>query len=131
MLTPVEAAAADDEPLLAHVVEIRARNLMWGLVRDDDGLEANRAGLERIGDAAGGRAAGSTRRCCDPHRPAGRRVGGARRDRRRRAPAGTIATGYRRGAGAGRHGAGRDGWRRRPRSAMAGRWSPGAGRHAG
>jgi DNA-binding CsgD family transcriptional regulator len=48
LLTPVEAAAADDDPLLAHVVEIRARNLMWGLGRDDDGLAVNAVGQRRV-----------------------------------------------------------------------------------
>jgi DNA-binding NarL/FixJ family response regulator len=48
LLTPVEAAAADDDPLLAHVVEIRARNLMWGLGRDDEGLAVNAAGQRRV-----------------------------------------------------------------------------------
>ena len=37
-----EAAASDDDPELVHVVEIRARNLMWGLRPRDEALAVNR-----------------------------------------------------------------------------------------
>ena len=54
VLTEAERAAwTESEELLVQIVEIRSRNLMWGLFRDDDALEANRIALERIGDAAG------------------------------------------------------------------------------
>jgi DNA-binding CsgD family transcriptional regulator len=41
VLHGAEAVADDDDPLLAPLVEILARNLMWGLRRDDDALAAN------------------------------------------------------------------------------------------
>jgi DNA-binding CsgD family transcriptional regulator len=51
VLTAAEAAATDDDPLLMHVVAIRARNLMWGLLRDDAALAVNVAARTRVRDA--------------------------------------------------------------------------------
>jgi DNA-binding CsgD family transcriptional regulator len=50
VLSAAEAAAADDDPLLVHVVEIRARNLMWGLHRNDEALAVNAGARRRAGD---------------------------------------------------------------------------------
>ncbi len=47
-----EEVADDDDPLLAPVVEMLARNLMWGLRRDDDTLEANGRARHRASDPA-------------------------------------------------------------------------------
>ena len=41
------AVTADDDPLLVHIVEIRSRNLMWGLFRGDDALAANGLACDR------------------------------------------------------------------------------------
>jgi DNA-binding CsgD family transcriptional regulator len=51
VLSAAEAAAADDDPLLVPVVEIRARNLMWGLHRNDEALAVNTDARRRAGDS--------------------------------------------------------------------------------
>ena len=53
VLAAASASAADGDPLLVHIVEIRARNLMWGLFRADDALEVARLACARISDPAG------------------------------------------------------------------------------
>jgi DNA-binding CsgD family transcriptional regulator len=53
ILRQAEEVVADDDPLLAPLIEILARNLMWGLRRDDDALAANgRARHRPLGPAA-------------------------------------------------------------------------------
>jgi DNA-binding CsgD family transcriptional regulator len=53
VLAAAGAAAADGDPLLVHIVEIRARNLMWGLFRADEALEVARLACARVSDPAG------------------------------------------------------------------------------
>ena len=54
VLTHAEAAATDaDEALLVQLVEMRSRNLMWGLFRDDEALAVNRAVRDRLDDGPG------------------------------------------------------------------------------
>jgi DNA-binding CsgD family transcriptional regulator len=43
--------ASDDDPLLVYLVEMRARNLMWGLLREDEALAVNSSGRDRLVDA--------------------------------------------------------------------------------
>jgi DNA-binding CsgD family transcriptional regulator len=45
------AAATDDDPLLVYLLETRARNLMWGLLRNDEALRVNASGRDRVTDA--------------------------------------------------------------------------------
>jgi DNA-binding CsgD family transcriptional regulator len=42
--------AADDDPLLVYLLETRARNLMWGLSREDEALLVNGSGHDRVAD---------------------------------------------------------------------------------
>jgi len=51
VLTAAEQTAADDE-LLVHIVELRSRNLMWGMWRADEAVAVNRAALDRVSDAS-------------------------------------------------------------------------------
>ena len=54
VLISAETVAADtDEDLLVQITEIRSRNLMWGLFRDDEALDVNRVVRDRLGDGAG------------------------------------------------------------------------------
>ena len=48
VLTAAEAALAGDDELLVPITEIRTRNLMWGLLRQDEALEVNRRARERM-----------------------------------------------------------------------------------
>jgi DNA-binding NarL/FixJ family response regulator/tetratricopeptide (TPR) repeat protein len=52
VLRHAESGADDDDPLLAPVVEILARNLMWGLMRDEEALAANGEARRRATDPA-------------------------------------------------------------------------------
>ena len=52
MLTAAEASGPDDE-LLVHIIEIRSRNLMWGLQRYDEALSVNNEAKDRLEDPAG------------------------------------------------------------------------------
>ena len=90
-----------DDPLLVPITEMRARNLMWGLLRCDEALAVNRAAR-----AAAARtrprstSSPSTRRSCSPT-PAGRstRSAVARRPTRTRPrPRARAVAGPRRGA---------------------------------
>ena len=73
MLTPRRGRAADDDPLLVHVVEIRARNLMWGLVpRRRRRWPSTRAGQRRVTDRARSRGAGAQRGAAASPTPAAR-----------------------------------------------------------
>jgi len=49
VLTAAEQSAGNDE-LLVQIVEIRSRNLMWGMWRADEALAVNRAALDRVTD---------------------------------------------------------------------------------
>ena len=48
MLQAAEAAAADDDALLVPIIEMRTRNLMWGLSKPAEALEHNRAARDRL-----------------------------------------------------------------------------------
>jgi DNA-binding NarL/FixJ family response regulator len=50
VLTGAQARAVAGDDLLVHLVEIRSRNLMWGLLRADDALEVNRRARELVGE---------------------------------------------------------------------------------
>jgi DNA-binding CsgD family transcriptional regulator len=43
--------ADDDDPLLVYVLEMRSRNLMWGLLREGEALMVNSSGRDRLSDA--------------------------------------------------------------------------------
>jgi DNA-binding CsgD family transcriptional regulator len=45
------AGATDDDPLLVYLVELRARNLMWGLLGDEEALVVNASGRDRLTEA--------------------------------------------------------------------------------
>ena len=51
VLTAAEKVAGDDQ-LLVHIVEMRSRNLMWGMWRADEALEVNRAALDRVSESS-------------------------------------------------------------------------------
>jgi DNA-binding CsgD family transcriptional regulator len=51
VLVDAAARATDEDPLLVYLLEMRARNLMWGLSRDDEALAVNASGLDRLSDA--------------------------------------------------------------------------------
>jgi DNA-binding CsgD family transcriptional regulator len=51
VLTAAEASA-DDHELLVHIIEMRTRNLMWGMHRDEEALRVNREALDRSTDPA-------------------------------------------------------------------------------
>jgi len=53
VLAAAEASAVDGDPLLVHLVEIRSRNLMWGLLRADEALKVNRLTSDRVSDPSG------------------------------------------------------------------------------
>ena len=53
VLTAAGSSAAADDPLLVHIAEIRSRNLMWGLFRPKEALEANQAARDRVSDRRG------------------------------------------------------------------------------
>ena len=125
-------AWTESEELLVQIVEIRSRNLMWGLFRDDDALDANRVALERIGDAAGAEELRLNEAMLLTHigRPLDAlalldEIGEVERPRARslRAFAGLP--------GAGRHRALRDGCRRSRVGVCRARGVPGTDRHAG
>ena len=48
VLHAAEAAAADDDALLVPIIEMRSRNLMWGLSKPTEALEVNRAARDRL-----------------------------------------------------------------------------------
>ena len=50
VLADAEQAACDDTELFVLIVSLRCLNLMWGLHRHDEALEANRSALARVGD---------------------------------------------------------------------------------
>src|SRR3954447_21596306 len=50
VLTAAEQTA--DDELLVHIVEIRSRNLMWGMWRADEALAVNRAALDRVSESS-------------------------------------------------------------------------------
>jgi DNA-binding CsgD family transcriptional regulator len=52
ILTAAEASGPDDA-LLVHIIEIRSRNLMWGLQRYDEALEVNNEARDRLQDPVG------------------------------------------------------------------------------
>ena len=53
VLAAASSSAADGDPLLVQIVEIRSRNLMWGLFRADEALEVARQACARVNDPAG------------------------------------------------------------------------------
>jgi DNA-binding CsgD family transcriptional regulator len=52
VLAQAQAAATGVDTALVLAVQVRARNLMWGLLRDDEALAITRAARERVTDAA-------------------------------------------------------------------------------
>ena len=52
VLAAASSSAQDGDPLLVHIVEIRSRNMMWGLFQADEALEISRLACSRISDPA-------------------------------------------------------------------------------
>jgi DNA-binding CsgD family transcriptional regulator len=53
VLTAATEAAHAKDPLLVHITEIHARNVMWGLARPEDAIEINRLARDRVSDPRG------------------------------------------------------------------------------
>ena len=53
ILTTAEETVVDDDELLVQIAEMRSRNLMWGLRRNDEAVEVNNRARDRLQDPQG------------------------------------------------------------------------------